>query len=209
MNFEKKENTVSSRLNNYFNSYDPKDHGTKYYKSSDFEKYINIMKDRFKKNKPDPAFEAYRTLIKTSNNSPQGYRPNDYGTSYYQKSEFEKYSKMTPLEKIEDIRKRLQSPYANTPSMLEVEKVLTHAIAEITNLQKRKSELEQRVDELLKENDEISNSLAQEFWDTKDNIDIHFNHEVVTIDGELATQVVNQAITQFIIEALNQAANKD
>lgn len=157
MNFKKKENTFSSKLNSYFNSYDPKDHGTKYYKSSDFEKYI----------------------------------------------------KMTPLEKIDDIRNRIRNPYMNQPTMGEIEKVLTHAIAEISNLQKRNSELEQRVDELLKENDEISNSLAQEFYDTKDNIEIHFSDEVVTIDGELATQVVNQAVTQFIIEALNQAANKD
>lgn len=167
------------------------------------------MRDRFRKNRPDSDFEGYSSLIRTSNNSPKGYRPNDYSTSYYQKDDYERYHKMTPLEKIEDLRKKLQSPYLNTPSMTEVEKVLTHAIAEITNLQKRKAELEKRVNDLIKQNDEISDALAEEFYNNKDNIDIHFSDEVVTIDGDLATRVVNQAVTQFIIEALNQAANKE
>jgi len=155
------------------------------------------------------TFKKKKDTVAQSTNYFDSYSSKDHSTSYYRKEDFEKYTKMTPLDMIIDIRSRLRNAYLNQPTMGEIEKVLTHAIAEITNLQKRKAELEEKVTELLKENDQVSDSLAQEFWDTKDNIEIHFSDEVVTIDGELATQVVNQAVTEYITNALRKACDHE
>jgi len=154
-----------------------------------------------------------KDTVSQSTNYFDSHNPKDHSTSYYRKEDFEKHTKMTPLDKIIDLRSRLRNVYLNQPTMDEIEKVLVHAIAEITNLQKRKSELEERVNQLLKENleeiDEICDQLAEDFEKHKNDIEIHFNNEVVTIDRELSTQVVNQAVTEYITNALCKACDHE
>lgn len=123
-----------------------------------------------------------------------GYDPKDHGTRYYKKKDFEytSYSKKTVLERISDARDALRSGYENPPSYAELEKVLTHALAEITNLEKRISSLQKE-----------SNQSDQ------DVINIQVGDETVVIDGDLATQVITRAVSDYVVKAIETAAYLD
>jgi len=123
-----------------------------------------------------------------------GYDPKNHGTKYYRTEEYNKYSaftkKKTPLDEIVELRASIRSPYENNPSYAHIEKVLTHALAEISNLEKKIQRLEKDLDEANK--DEAN----------KDVIKIQIGDETVTIDGDLATQVISSGVRKYITEAL-------
>ena len=118
-----------------------------------------------------------------------GYDPKDYGTKYYRKEDYDKYNafkkKADVLEDIVECRDTLRSPYANKPSYAYMEKVLTYALAEITNLRKKNQRLESDLSEA-----------------NKDIIEIKIGDETVVIDGDLATQVISSSVKNYITEAL-------
>jgi len=118
-----------------------------------------------------------------------GYDPKDHGTKYYRKEDYDKYNafkkKADVLEDIVECRDTLRSPYANRPSYAYMEKVLTHALAEITNLRKKNERLEKELHESV-----------------KDIIEIKIGDETVIIDGDLATQVISSGVRNYITEAL-------
>lgn len=118
-----------------------------------------------------------------------GYDPKDYGTKYYRKEDYDKYNafrkKADVLENIVECRDNLRSPYASRPSDAHMEKILTHALAEITNLRKKNERLEKELDESF-----------------KDIIEIKIGDETVIIDGDLATQVISSGVRNYITEAL-------
>jgi len=118
-----------------------------------------------------------------------GYDPKNHGTKYYRTEEYDKYNafrkKKSPLEEIVELRASIRSPYENNPSYAHIEKVLTHALAEITNLEKKIQRLEKDLNE-----------------PNKDVIKIQIGDETVTIDGDLATQVISSSVKNYITEAL-------
>lgn len=116
------------------------------------------------------------------------YDPKDHSTRYYRKEDYEKYNafkKKSPLDEIIECRDILRSAYASRPSYGYMEKVLTHALAEITNLQKKVLRLEE---DLNKANEDI--------------IKIQIGDETVVIDGDLAAQVISSGVKNYITEAL-------
>jgi chromosome condensin MukBEF ATPase and DNA-binding subunit MukB len=137
------------------------------------------MKDRFKKTKPD----SYSDVIKTSPYKSSSYDPRTFGSKNYSDTFFK--MKKTPLEEVIELRDILRSAYANRPSDGHIEKVLTHALAEITNLEKKIQRLEKDLDEA-----------------NKDLIEIQVGDETVVINGDLASQVISSGVKKYITEAL-------
>lgn len=130
---------------------------------------------------------------KFKKNQISGYDPKDHGTRYYRKDDYDQYNfyiKKDPLEEIIECRDILRSAYANRPSYAYMEKVLTHALAEITNLRKKVTRLESDVSEF-----------------DKDIIEIKIGDETVVVDGDLATQVISSAVRNYITEALEAYCN--
>ena len=117
------------------------------------------------------------------------YDPKDHGTRYYRKEDYDKYNafkKKSPLDEIVECRDILRSAYASRPSYAYIEKVLTHALAEITSMEKKIQRLEKDLEEA-----------------NKDIIKIQIGDETVVIDGDLATHVISSGVKNYIIEALS------
>ena len=137
-----------------------------------------------------------------------GYDPKDFGNKYYRKEDYDTYRKKTPLEQIIDCRDTLRSPYKSRPSDAQIEKVLTHALAEMTNLQKTNEKLDARVKELLIENDTICDKIYEEYAQEKDKIIIIVGDEEVIIDGDLAAQTIQNSVKDYIEKALSDLVDK-
>jgi hypothetical protein len=137
------------------------------------------VKDKFKKKK----VESYSDLVKTSPYKSSSYDPRTFGSKNYSDTFFK--MKKTPLEEIVELRDILRSPYSSRPSYAHIEKVLTYALAEITNLEKKVSRLESDLSEA-----------------NNDIIEIKIGDETVVIDGDLATQVISSSVKNYITEAL-------
>jgi len=117
------------------------------------------------------------------------YDPKDHGTRYYRREDYDKYNafkKKSPLDEIVECRDILRSAYASRPSYAYIEKVLTHALAEITNMEKKIQRLDKDLEEA-----------------NKDIIKIQIGDETVVIDGDLAAHVISSGVKNYIIEALS------
>jgi chromosome condensin MukBEF ATPase and DNA-binding subunit MukB len=131
----------------------------------------------------------------------QTYNPADF-SSYKIKKELyssEKETDLTPLERLTRLRDSFRSSYSNPPSVGEIDKCLTHAIAEITNLEKKVLRLEKDIERLNKDVKEAN----------QDIINIQVGDETVVIDGDLATHVLTRAVADYVIEAIKTAAYVD
>lgn len=124
----------------------------------------------------------------------QTYNPADFN-SYKPKKEAD----LTTLEKLTRLRDSFRNSYSNLPSTGEIDKVLTHAIADITNLEKKIVRLEKDIERLNKDAQEAN----------QDIINIQVGDETVVIDGDLATYVMTRAVTDYVIEAIKTAAYVD
>jgi hypothetical protein len=116
------------------------------------------------------------------------YDTKDHNTKYYRKQNYDKYNtikKKTTLDQIIELRASLRSPYENNPSYAHIEKVLTHALVEITNLEKELSRFQKQLEQ---KEEHI--------------IEIKFDDETVVLNGDLAARVVTSGVTKYITEAL-------
>lgn len=139
------------------------------------------MKDKFKKTKKD----SYSDLVKTTH-SFSSYDPKTFGNKTETESvSFFSMEKFSVLDKITTCRDSIRNGYKNNPSYAEIEKVLTHALAEITNLEKKIERLQKQLDQ-----------------SNEDIIQIKVGDETVIIDGDLASQVISSGVTNYITEAL-------
>jgi valyl-tRNA synthetase len=130
----------------------------------------------------------------------QTYNPADFSSYKLKKDSFSTSIKdMTAIERISSLRDTLRSSYQNPPSVAEMDKVLTHAIAEITNLEKKIVRLEKDIARLNKDVEQAN----------QDIINIQVGDETVVIDGDLATHVMSRAVADYVIEAIKTAAYVD
>ena len=135
------------------------------------------------------------------------YDPKDHGTRYYRKEDYDKYNafkKKSPLDEIVECRDILRSAYASRPSYAYIEKVLTHALAEITNsyayIEKVLTHALAEITNMEKKIQRLEKDLEEA---NKDIIKIQIGDETVVIDGDLATHVISSGVKNYIIEALS------
>jgi seryl-tRNA synthetase len=131
----------------------------------------------------------------------QSYNPADFSSYKIKKESYspEKEASLTPVERLTRLRDSFRSSYANPPSTGEIDKCLTHAIAEITNLEKKIIRLEKDIERLNKDLQESN----------QDIINIQVGDETVVIDGDLATHVLTRAVADYVTEAIKTAAYVD
>jgi len=103
------------------------------------------------------------------------------------------YSKMPSyenvLERIEDLRSKIRSSYHQDPSNSEVDIVLTHAIAEINNLNKEIKRLK-----------DSSNK------NELDKIEITVGKQTVVIDDCLAAEVIANSVKEYLLKSLKETS---
>jgi chromosome condensin MukBEF ATPase and DNA-binding subunit MukB len=92
------------------------------------------------------------------------------------------------LNKIIDLRDLIRSPYKNPPTHTYIDTVLTFAIAEITNLNKKIQRLEK----------DLNSS-------NENTIEIKIGDEIVIIDNDLADHVISAGVKEYIIKAIKSS----
>lgn len=104
------------------------------------------------------------------------------------------YSKMPSyknvLERIEDLRSKIRSSYHQDPSNSEIDIALTHAIAEINNLNK-----------------EIKRLKDSSHKNELDKIEITVGKQTIVIDDHLAAEVIANSVKEYLLKSLKETSD--
>lgn len=134
----------------------------------------------------------YYSLLEYTSNKTNNKK--NSGNNYVQNKLFDDSPQKSSqvLNKIIDLRDLIRSSYKNPPSNTYIDTVLTFAIAEITNLNKKIQRLEK----------DLNSS-------NENTIEIKIGDETVIIDNDLAAHVISAGVREYIIKAIESSIEEN